>query len=76
MFYRPLILLQTIQLILFIVDSGCTKHMTGNLMLLCNFMEKFMGTVRFGNDQFALILGYRDLIQGSVKANKLLMSVQ
>ncbi|GJR61738.1 retrovirus-related pol polyprotein from transposon TNT 1-94 [Tanacetum coccineum] len=33
-----------VQLILFIVDSGCTKHMTGNLKLLCNFVEKFMGT--------------------------------
>ncbi|GJS90986.1 retrovirus-related pol polyprotein from transposon TNT 1-94 [Tanacetum coccineum] len=32
-----------VQLILFIVDSGCTKHMTGNLKLLCNFMEKFLG---------------------------------
>nr|GEV33286.1 hypothetical protein [Tanacetum cinerariifolium] len=29
-----------IQLILFIVNSGCTKHMTGNLKLLCNFVEK------------------------------------
>nr|GEX68510.1 hypothetical protein [Tanacetum cinerariifolium] len=37
-----------VQLILFIIDSGCTKHMTGNLKLLCNFVEKFMGTVRFG----------------------------
>ncbi|GJW49231.1 hypothetical protein Tco_0090582 [Tanacetum coccineum] len=33
-----------IQLILFIVDSGCTKHMTGNLSLLCNFVEKYLGT--------------------------------
>ncbi|GJU87503.1 retrovirus-related pol polyprotein from transposon TNT 1-94 [Tanacetum coccineum] len=55
-----------VQLILFIVDSGCTKHMTGNLKLLCNFVEKFMGTVRFGNDQFAPILGYGDLNQGNV----------
>ncbi|GJS35752.1 retrovirus-related pol polyprotein from transposon TNT 1-94 [Tanacetum coccineum] len=38
-----------VQLILFNVDSGCTKHMTGNLKLLCNFVEKFLGTVRFGN---------------------------
>nr|GEV50081.1 hypothetical protein [Tanacetum cinerariifolium] len=29
-----------LQLILFIVDSGCTKHMTGNLKQLCNFVEK------------------------------------
>ncbi|GJT43851.1 hypothetical protein Tco_0952566 [Tanacetum coccineum] len=54
-----------VQLILFIVDSGCTKHMTGNLSLLCNFVEKYLGTVRFGNDQFALILGYGDLVQGN-----------
>ncbi|GJR39326.1 retrovirus-related pol polyprotein from transposon TNT 1-94 [Tanacetum coccineum] len=66
MFHRPLILLQIVQLILFIVDSGCTKHMTGNLKLLCNFVEKFLGTVRFGNDQFAPILGYGDLNQGNV----------
>nr|GEX88732.1 retrovirus-related Pol polyprotein from transposon TNT 1-94 [Tanacetum cinerariifolium] len=32
-----------VQLILFIVDSGCTKHMMGNLKLLCNFVEKFLG---------------------------------
>nr|GEU52826.1 hypothetical protein [Tanacetum cinerariifolium] len=50
-----------VQLILFIVDSGCTKHMTGNLKLLCNFVEKFLGTVRFGNDQFAPILGFGNL---------------
>ncbi|GJX51493.1 retrovirus-related pol polyprotein from transposon TNT 1-94 [Tanacetum coccineum] len=53
-----------VQLILFIVDSGCTKHMTGNLKLLCNFVEKYLGTVRFGNDQFAPILGYGDLNGG------------
>ncbi|GJY54675.1 retrovirus-related pol polyprotein from transposon TNT 1-94 [Tanacetum coccineum] len=34
-----------VQLILFIVDSGCTKHMTGNLKLLCNFVEKFLGNI-------------------------------
>ncbi|GJR89416.1 retrovirus-related pol polyprotein from transposon TNT 1-94 [Tanacetum coccineum] len=55
-----------VQLILFIVDSGCTKHMTGNVSLLCNFVEKYLGTVHFGNDQFALILGYGDLVQGNI----------
>nr|GEU77284.1 hypothetical protein [Tanacetum cinerariifolium] len=59
-----------IQPILFIVDSGCTKHMTSNLNLLCNFVEKFLGTVRFGNDQFAPILGYGDLVQGNVDFRK------
>ncbi|GKA71319.1 hypothetical protein Tco_0777458 [Tanacetum coccineum] len=41
--------------------SGCSKHMTGNLKLLINFVWKFLGTVRFGNDHIAAILGYGDL---------------
>nr|GEW37974.1 hypothetical protein [Tanacetum cinerariifolium] len=59
-----------VQLILFIVDSGSTKYMTGNLKLLCNFVEKFLVTVCFGNDQFAPILGYGDLVQGNVMINR------
>ncbi|GJW92685.1 retrovirus-related pol polyprotein from transposon TNT 1-94 [Tanacetum coccineum] len=57
------------QLILFIVDSGCTKHMTGNLKVLCNFVEKYLGTVHFSNDQFAPIIGYGDLAQGNITIN-------
>ncbi|GKE00724.1 integrase, catalytic region, zinc finger, CCHC-type containing protein, partial [Tanacetum coccineum] len=57
---------QLVDIILFIVDSGCSKHMTENLKLLTNFVEKFMGTVKFGNDQIALILGYGDLVQGTI----------
>nr|GEY62800.1 retrovirus-related Pol polyprotein from transposon TNT 1-94 [Tanacetum cinerariifolium] len=59
-----------VQLILFIVESGCTKHMTGNLKLLCNFIEKFLGSVHFGNDQFAPILGYGYLVQENVTINR------
>ncbi|GJS86664.1 retrovirus-related pol polyprotein from transposon TNT 1-94 [Tanacetum coccineum] len=59
-----------VQLILFIIDSGCTKHITGNLSLLCNFVEKYMGTVCFGTDQFDPILGYRDLVQGNIMINR------
>nr|GEZ18055.1 integrase, catalytic region, zinc finger, CCHC-type, peptidase aspartic, catalytic [Tanacetum cinerariifolium] len=51
-----------IEIILFIVDSGCPKHITGNIKLLINFVEKFLGTVKFGNDQIAPILGYGDLV--------------
>nr|GEV50820.1 hypothetical protein [Tanacetum cinerariifolium] len=58
--------LNLVEIILFIVDSGCSKHMTGNLKLLTNFVEKFMGTVKFRNDQIAPIIGYGDLIQGAV----------
>nr|GEX85180.1 ribonuclease H-like domain-containing protein [Tanacetum cinerariifolium] len=59
-----------VQLILFIVDSRCTKHMTGNISLLYNFVEKYLGSVRFGNDQFAPILGYGDLVQGNITINR------
>nr|GFB50520.1 integrase, catalytic region, zinc finger, CCHC-type, peptidase aspartic, catalytic [Tanacetum cinerariifolium] len=55
-----------VKIVLFIVDSGCSKHMTGNLKLLINFVDKFLGTVKFGNDQIAPILGYGDLVQGAV----------
>nr|GEZ84805.1 hypothetical protein [Tanacetum cinerariifolium] len=40
--------------------------MTGNLKLLINFVEKFLGTVKFGNDQIAPVFGYGDLVQGAV----------
>ncbi|GKB98344.1 retrovirus-related pol polyprotein from transposon TNT 1-94 [Tanacetum coccineum] len=40
--------------------------MTRNLKLLTNFVEKFLGTVKFGNDQIAPILGYGDLVQGTI----------
>nr|GEV48561.1 hypothetical protein [Tanacetum cinerariifolium] len=50
-----------VEIVLFIVDSGCSKHMTGNLKLRINFVEKFLGTVKFGNDQIAPILGCGDL---------------
>nr|GEZ30736.1 hypothetical protein [Tanacetum cinerariifolium] len=43
---------------------------TSNLKLLCNFVEKFLGTVHFGNDQFASILGYGDLVQGNTMINR------
>nr|GEZ67336.1 retrovirus-related Pol polyprotein from transposon TNT 1-94 [Tanacetum cinerariifolium] len=32
-----------IEIILFIIDSGCSKHITGNLKLLTKYVEKFLG---------------------------------
>nr|GEY06359.1 putative ribonuclease H-like domain-containing protein [Tanacetum cinerariifolium] len=46
------------------------KHMTGNHALLTNFMEKFLGTVRFGNNDFAVIAGYVDIVIGSMTIKK------
>ncbi|GJX37166.1 integrase, catalytic region, zinc finger, CCHC-type containing protein [Tanacetum coccineum] len=57
---------KVVQIVLWIVDSSCSKHMTGDRSLLKNFIEKFMGTVRFGNDNFAAITGYGDYIQGNI----------
>ncbi|GKA50644.1 retrovirus-related pol polyprotein from transposon TNT 1-94, partial [Tanacetum coccineum] len=42
----------------------CSKHMTGNRSKLKNFVEKFIGTVRFGNDHFGAIMGYGDNVIG------------
>nr|GEW65145.1 hypothetical protein [Tanacetum cinerariifolium] len=63
--------LNLVEIILFIVDSRYSKHMTGNLKLLSNFVEKFLGTVKFGNDQIAPILSYGDLVQGSVTIKRI-----
>ncbi|GJR46457.1 retrovirus-related pol polyprotein from transposon TNT 1-94 [Tanacetum coccineum] len=52
-------------------DSGCLKHITGNLKLLINFVLKFLGTVRFGNDHVATILGYGDLQWGNILITKI-----
>nr|GFA11647.1 integrase, catalytic region, zinc finger, CCHC-type, peptidase aspartic, catalytic [Tanacetum cinerariifolium] len=61
----PTVTTKVIQLVLWIVDSGCSKHMTGNLQLLRNFVEKFMGTVHFRIDHFTTITGYGDYVQGN-----------
>nr|GFA98716.1 retrovirus-related Pol polyprotein from transposon TNT 1-94 [Tanacetum cinerariifolium] len=45
-------------------------HMMGNCALLKNFMEKFLGTVRFGNNDFAVIAGYGDVVIGSMTIKK------
>nr|GFB30738.1 integrase, catalytic region, zinc finger, CCHC-type, peptidase aspartic, catalytic [Tanacetum cinerariifolium] len=53
-----------------IIDSGCLKHMTSSRALLTNFMEKFLGTVRFGNNDFTVIAGYGDVVIGSMTIKK------
>ncbi|GKE17158.1 hypothetical protein Tco_1424735, partial [Tanacetum coccineum] len=53
-----------VQIILWYLDSGCSKHMTGDLLRLKNFMKKFIRTVRFENDHFGAIMGYEDYMIG------------
>nr|GFC78856.1 integrase, catalytic region, zinc finger, CCHC-type, peptidase aspartic, catalytic [Tanacetum cinerariifolium] len=63
-------LLQIVQIYLWIIDSGCSKHMTSNHALLANFVEKFLGTVHFGNNDFVVIAGYGDVVIGSMTIKK------
>nr|GFA92376.1 hypothetical protein [Tanacetum cinerariifolium] len=39
--------------------------MTGDRSRLMNFIKKFIGTVRFGNDHFGAIMGYGDYVIGN-----------
>nr|GEU72313.1 hypothetical protein [Tanacetum cinerariifolium]GEY93989.1 hypothetical protein [Tanacetum cinerariifolium] len=57
---------EVVKIILWIVDSRCSKHMTGDRSLLKIFVEKFTGTVRFGNDHFVAITGYGNYVQGNI----------
>nr|GEX94911.1 ribonuclease H-like domain-containing protein [Tanacetum cinerariifolium] len=58
--------LQVVGIILWYLDSGCSKHMTGDRSQLVNFVQKFLGTVKFGNDHVAKIMGYKDYQIGNV----------
>nr|GEV73894.1 retrovirus-related Pol polyprotein from transposon TNT 1-94 [Tanacetum cinerariifolium] len=53
-----------IQIVLWYLDSGYSKHMTGDHSQLLNFVKKFIGIVRFGNDHFGMIMGYGDYVIG------------
>nr|GEU82839.1 retrovirus-related Pol polyprotein from transposon TNT 1-94 [Tanacetum cinerariifolium] len=55
---------QVVQIVLWYLDSDCSKHMTGDRSLLKNFMKKFIETVRFGNDYFRAIIGYAYYVIG------------
>ncbi|GJQ94365.1 retrovirus-related pol polyprotein from transposon TNT 1-94 [Tanacetum coccineum] len=55
-----------IQIVLWYLDSGCSKHMTGDRSQLTNFVNKFLGTIQFRNDNVAKILGYGDYQIGNV----------
>nr|GEY79184.1 integrase, catalytic region, zinc finger, CCHC-type, peptidase aspartic, catalytic [Tanacetum cinerariifolium] len=50
---------EVVQIVLWYLDSECSKHMIGNRSQLMNFVSKFLGIVGFGNDQIARIMGSR-----------------
>ncbi|GJS14750.1 retrovirus-related pol polyprotein from transposon TNT 1-94 [Tanacetum coccineum] len=48
---------KVVQIVLWYMDSGCSKHMTEDRSQLTNFVSKFLGTVKFGNDHVTKIIG-------------------
>nr|GFC03927.1 hypothetical protein [Tanacetum cinerariifolium] len=44
---KPVVTL-VVQIVIWYLDSGYSKHMIGDRSLLVNFVQKFLGTVKFG----------------------------
>ncbi|GJU07902.1 hypothetical protein Tco_1124332 [Tanacetum coccineum] len=61
---------KVVQIVLWYLDSGCSKHMTEDRSQLTNFVNKFLGTVKFENDHVAKILGYGDYQIGNVTISR------
>ncbi|GJS47856.1 retrovirus-related pol polyprotein from transposon TNT 1-94 [Tanacetum coccineum] len=59
-----------VQIVLWYLDSGCSKHMTRDRSQLTDFVSKFLGTVKFGNDHVAKIMGYGDYQIGNVTISR------
>nr|GEX88475.1 retrovirus-related Pol polyprotein from transposon TNT 1-94 [Tanacetum cinerariifolium] len=62
--------IHVVQIVLWYLDSGCSKHMTGDRSQLINFVHKFLGTVKFKNDHVAKIMGYGDYKIGNVTISR------
>nr|GEW55929.1 hypothetical protein [Tanacetum cinerariifolium] len=61
---------KVVQIVLWYLDSGCSKHMTGDRSQLINFVYKFLGTDKFRNDHVAKIMGYGDYKFGNVTISR------
>nr|GEV46275.1 hypothetical protein [Tanacetum cinerariifolium] len=61
---------KVVQIVLWYLDSGCFKHMTKDRSQLTNFVNKFLGTVKFGNDHVEKIMGYGDYQIGNVTISR------
>nr|GEV32144.1 hypothetical protein [Tanacetum cinerariifolium] len=55
-----------VQIVLWYLDFGCSKHMTEDRSQLINFIQKFLGMIKFKNDHVAKIMGYGDYKIGNV----------
>nr|GEV20554.1 hypothetical protein [Tanacetum cinerariifolium] len=59
-----------VQIVLWYLDSRCSKHMIGDRSQLINFVHKFLGTVKFGNDHVVKIMGYGEYKIGNVTISR------
>nr|GEY96142.1 hypothetical protein [Tanacetum cinerariifolium] len=66
---KPVVTL-VVQIVLWYLDSGCSKHMTGDRSQLVNFVQKFLGMVKFRNDHVAKIMGYGDYQIGNLSISR------
>nr|GEZ73445.1 retrovirus-related Pol polyprotein from transposon TNT 1-94 [Tanacetum cinerariifolium] len=66
---KPVVTL-VFQIVLWYLDSECSMHMTGDRSQLINFIQKFLGTVKFRNDHVAKIMGYGDYKIGNVTMSR------
>ncbi|GJZ85323.1 retrovirus-related pol polyprotein from transposon TNT 1-94 [Tanacetum coccineum] len=61
---------KVVQIVFWYLDFSCSKHMTRDRSQLTNFVNKFLGTIKFGNDHMAKILGYGDYQIGNVTISR------
>nr|GEZ51016.1 integrase, catalytic region, zinc finger, CCHC-type, peptidase aspartic, catalytic [Tanacetum cinerariifolium] len=59
-----------VKIVLWYLDFGCSKHITGDRSQLINFVQKFLGTVKFGNDHVVKIMGFGDYKIGNVTISR------
>nr|GEV24928.1 retrovirus-related Pol polyprotein from transposon TNT 1-94 [Tanacetum cinerariifolium] len=60
---------KVVQIVLWYLDSGCSKHMTRDHSQLTNFVNKFLGIVKFGNDHVVKIIDNHDLDVARINNN-------
>ncbi|GKB08449.1 retrovirus-related pol polyprotein from transposon TNT 1-94 [Tanacetum coccineum] len=61
---------KVVQIVLWYLDSSYSKRMTEDRSQLTNFVNKFLGTVKWGNDHVEKILGYGDYQIGNVTISR------
>ena len=55
--------------VIWIIDSGCSRYMTGDKALLSQFEEKAGSLVTFGDNNKGFTMGYGKIISGNIVIN-------